>query len=170
MRPAAAAFLPASPTVFLHGFGGRGDKDGSFAETLDYAVNTLGWVFGGRFCLPGTGINLTPRVDVQFSGATTRAATDATFGPYGNNNCAALNPATTPLTTGDFFTVDFGNNFAAYGTGANDGLVRQANSSMRSSIRSTIRSTRSSIRSTWLGRGRAASWHGGISSTRAPRT
>jgi hypothetical protein len=118
--------LPQYPTVFLHGFGGNGDASGTFADTFHFVRNTMGWSFGGRLCFPGTGLTL--RVDPSHSGATSRAASNAVLGPYGNANCSALDPLTSPDVDGDFFTVDFGNNFADYGTDApiGGGLFHQA--------------------------------------------
>jgi hypothetical protein len=121
-KPGALALAPRYPTVFLHGFGGRGDAEGSFADSLHFAANTLGWTFGGRFCFPGIG--LTPAVDTSFAGTTVRTTNAAGLGPAENAVCAGL--GTTPSGSGQFFTVDFGNNFGKYGSDQGGGLFHQA--------------------------------------------
>ena len=115
---------PTNPVVFLHGFGGRGDALGTFTDTLHFAVNTLGWTFGGRFCFAGA--NLTARIDTNLAGLTQRATTVPGLGPAGNAVCTGL--GTTTNANADFFTVDFGNNFADYGADPTlgGGLFRQA--------------------------------------------
>jgi triacylglycerol esterase/lipase EstA (alpha/beta hydrolase family) len=124
-RPTALApGDPVNPIVFLHGFGGTGDAAGAFAEPIDFATRTLGWTFGGRFCFPGT--SLVPAVDTNLAGATVRTTVTPGVGPTGSANCTGL--GTAPSATGDFFTVDFGHNFANYGVdpALGGGLFHQA--------------------------------------------
>jgi hypothetical protein len=117
VKPSAAAFTPDHQTLFLHGFGGRADETGSFAETLNFVSTTLGWTFGGRFCLPNVLTSLTTAIDNDFSNASVHAAD-------GSADCSGLGGS--PNRLGTHFTVDFGNSFATYPSGVDDGLARQA--------------------------------------------
>lgn len=128
--PNDVASTPAYiPTVFLHGFGGNVGANGTaartFDDTFDFAATTLGWTFGGRFCVvAGTGPVAVPTTDLSLASSSVRATTNAVLGQVGNNNCpVGVAPDT---AAGQFFAVDFGNNFADYGTGVNEGVARQA--------------------------------------------
>jgi hypothetical protein len=131
-RPGSTAtpVLPLGSVVFLPGFGENGDGSGVFADTLHFAAGTLGWAFGGRFCFAGS--TLDARLDLDLAGPTRRAATVTGLGPAGDADCSGLMDAApesfgaqTPAGAGDFYTVDFGNNFAMYESGL-DGLAHQA--------------------------------------------
>jgi hypothetical protein len=116
--------------LFLPGLGGDADFDGSFADTLHFAANTLGWRFGGRFCFAGT--DLEPRVDFDTAGQTTRSPAGIEP-PSGSTVCEGLaDPSAsqpggaTGALSGHFFTLDFGNAFASDGSDALGGLDHQA--------------------------------------------
>jgi hypothetical protein len=131
VQTGSAAASTAHPVLFLHGFGGAGDLEGTFGNALDFATETLGWRFGGRFCFEGAG--LEPKVDFDAAGRTVRASSASDTGLAGDTACAGLASVASAqpgepagALAGQFFTVDFGNAWGNYSGDTAGGLYHQA--------------------------------------------